>query len=62
MDGEGLGYKIFDKKDFYFAHFNRVRLPRLLRYRNAKQCHQNELTQKSTCCTGRHTSEVIFPL
>ena len=60
MDVEGLGDKGFVKTDRYFAHFNRVRVSRLLCYRNVKQYHQNELTQKGVCCAGRCASEFIF--
>ena len=43
VDGEGLVDKGFDRTDRFFAHFNRVRCPKLLRQRDVKQHHAQEL-------------------
>ena len=58
--GEGLADKGFENCDRYFAHFNRVRCPRVLRSRNVKQYDVLELITKGKHCKLRHASEVAF--
>ena len=59
-DREGLGDKGFENTDKYFAWFNRIRTPRVLRKRDIKQYDPLELIQKGIYCKGRYTAEVAY--
>ena len=58
--GEGLGDKGFDNTERYFAWFNQVRTPRVLRSRNVKQHEVEEFIEKSICFTGRSIIKACY--
>lgn len=60
FNGECLADKGFENTDRLFAHFNRVRCPRILRNREAKQYDVIELLSKGAHCRLRCASEVNF--
>jgi hypothetical protein len=57
---EGLGDKGFEKTERFFPYFNKIRTPRVLRPREVKQYHEDELLAKHNMCSARYVNEVTF--